>query len=178
MVEIRQSDLRFVNDEISQFLEHTMGLQLSKKNIRLLEQRTEGWIAGIQLAVIALRERTDRDDFMHSFAGDHRYILDYLTDEILSRQSDEIQDFLLTSSILDRFSGQICSALTGGEISPSRSQEILEYLDQANLFVVPLDDRRISVPLSSPHGSSPSSLSPDSDARTSVRVKPKSKPLV
>jgi LuxR family maltose regulon positive regulatory protein len=143
MIEMRQSDLRFANNEISHFIDHTMGFELSHENTTLLEQSTEGWIAGIQLAAITLRERTDHDAFMRSFAGDHRYIVDYLTDEIISRQSDEIQNFLLTSSILDRLSGKICSALSDGEISPSRSQEILEYLDQSNLFVLPLDDQRI-----------------------------------
>ena len=143
MIEFRQSDLRFANNEILQFFDQTMGFQLSHENTVLLEQGTEGWIAGIQLAAITLRERTDRDAFMRSLSGDHRYIVDYLTDEIISRQSDEIQNFLLTSSILDRLSAKICSALSDGEMSPSRSQEILEYLDQSNLFILPLDDQRI-----------------------------------
>ena len=142
LTEIRQPDLRFENNEIAQFLEHSMSLQLSQENMMLLEQRTEGWIAGVQLAAFTLRGRTDHDAFMRSFAGDHRYIVDYLFDEVLSRQTDEIRNFLLTTAILDRLSGPVCSAVTDDEIAVSRCQEILEYLEQANLFIVPLDDSR------------------------------------
>ncbi len=142
LIEIREPDLRFEKDESGQFLEQTMDLQLSQEDIRLLEQRTEGWIAGLQLAAFTLRERKDRDVFIRSFAGDQRYIMDYLFDEVLSQQSDEIRNFLLTTAILDRLSGPVCSAVTDGEITVSRCQEILEYLEQANLFIMPLDDRR------------------------------------
>lgn len=142
LAEIREPDLRFSSDEIAQFLEQTMNLQLSQENMMLLEERTEGWIAGIQLAAFTLRERENQDTFMRSFAGDHRYIMDYLSEEVLSRQTDEIRNFLLTTAVLERLSGPVCSALTAGEISLSRCQEILEYLEQVNLFIVALDDRR------------------------------------
>lgn len=143
ITEIREPDLRFDASEIARFFSDVMGFQVSPESIDLMEQRTEGWIAGIQLASLSIRERTDREEFIRAFAGDHRYIMDFLSEEILSRQSEEVHHFLLITAILDRFCASICSAISAGNLSTSRSQEILEYLERANLLTVPLDDKRV-----------------------------------
>ena len=143
ITEIREQDLRFETNEIAQFFSDVMGFQVGRESIELMEQRTEGWIAGIQLAALSLRGRTDHEEFIRYFAGDHRYIIDYLSEEVLSRQTDEVRHFLLLTSILDRLSASICSALTDGEVPAAESQEILEYLEHTNLLIVPLDDKRV-----------------------------------
>jgi LuxR family maltose regulon positive regulatory protein len=142
ITEIREPDLRFSANEIARFFSDVMGFQVGDESIELMEQRTEGWITGIQLAALTLRERKDRDEFIRTFAGDHRYIMDYLSDEILSRQTKEVSHFLYITAILDRLCGSLCSALTDGELSAAESQKILEYLEHANLLIVPLDDKR------------------------------------
>jgi LuxR family maltose regulon positive regulatory protein len=140
MAETRQADLRFTPDEAAAFLNEGMGLSLSAEQIAALEQRTEGWIVGLQMAALSLRGQGEAqiDQFVRSFAGSHRYVLDYLTDEVLRRQPPGIQQFLLQTSILDRLTGSVCDAVAGGE----DGDEVLAQLEAANLFVVPLDTER------------------------------------
>ena len=117
-----------------------MGLNLAAEDIAALEARTEGWIAGLQLAAISMRGHPDAAGFIRSFTGSHRFVLDYLVEEVLQRQPESIQAFLLRTSILDRLCGPLCDAVLG---TPSASgQETLEYLERANLFIVPLDNER------------------------------------
>ncbi len=149
LLELRAADVRFTLDEAAAFLNTSMGLPLSADDIATLEARTEGWIAGLQMAALSLQHRPDTTEFIHAFSGSHRHILDYLVDEVLMRQSEDVQTFLLHTSILDRMCGPLCDAVLnddrhtpGAFISSSRSQAILEYLDRANLFLVPLDDDR------------------------------------
>jgi LuxR family maltose regulon positive regulatory protein len=143
LVEIRTEDLRFTPQETSEFLNQVMRLDLTLEDIAALESRTEGWIVGLQMAAIAmqsrlsLRGRQDVSDFIQSFSGSHHYILEYLGEEVLNRQSDDIQTFLLHTSILERLCGPLCDAVIG---EPAISQEVLERVDKANLFLVPLDD--------------------------------------
>jgi LuxR family maltose regulon positive regulatory protein len=115
-----------------------MGLDLSAEDIAALEDRTEGWIAGLQLAALSMRGREDVAGFIRAFAGDNRYVVDYLVEEVLQRQPERVRSFLLQTSILERLSGPLCDAVTGQE----RSNVLLEALERGNLFVVPLDDRR------------------------------------
>src|SRR5919109_2823714 len=115
-----------------------MGLSLTGSDIEALEARTEGWIAGLQLAALSIRGRDDVATFIASFAGDDRYVVDYLVDEVLARQSEVVRTFLLRTSILDRFTGRLADAMTGR----GHGQATIESLDRANLFLVPLDDRR------------------------------------
>jgi LuxR family transcriptional regulator, maltose regulon positive regulatory protein len=136
--EIRAKNLRFTVPEARQFLTRAMSLSLSAAQVHALEYRTEGWIAGLQMAALSLQGREDVDDFLESFGGTHRYVLDYLAEEVFSRQSAERQRFLLETSILGRMSAGLCEAVTG---QPG-TQETLEQLDRANLFLVPLDDQR------------------------------------
>jgi LuxR family maltose regulon positive regulatory protein len=140
MIETRQADLRFTPDEAAAFLNETMGLSLSAEQIAVLERRTEGWIVGLQMAALSMRGRGEAqvDHFVRSFAGSHRYILDYLTDEVLQRQPPDVQRFLLQTSVLDRLTGPLCDVITGRE----DGDEMLERLEAANLFVVPLDSER------------------------------------
>ena len=139
MTELRVADLRFTFDEITPFLNISMQLNLSADQIQSLDTRTEGWIAGLQMAALSLKGKDDIDRFIADFSGSHRFILDYLTDEVLRGQSKEIQDFILQTSILDRLCGPLCDAVTG----LSSSQEILEKLDENNVFLSPLDDDRV-----------------------------------
>src|SRR5919112_187393 len=136
--ELRAADLRFILTEAAGFLEGAMGLKLSAEEMAALEERTEGWIAGLQLAALSMRGREDVGEFIRAFAGDNRYIVDYLTEEVLGSQSDRIRSFLLSTSILDRLSGPLCDAVTGQEGGNAR----LEALERGNFFVVPLDDKR------------------------------------
>ena len=136
--ELRATDLRFTPSEAAEFLEGVMGLSLSGEDIAALEDRTEGWIAGLQLAALSIRGREDVAGFVRAFAGDNRYILDYLVEEVLQRQPERVRSFLLQTSILERLSGPLCDAVTGQE----GSNALLEALERGNLFVVPLDDRR------------------------------------
>jgi LuxR family maltose regulon positive regulatory protein len=138
LTEIRAADLRFSSDETRRFLNEVMSLRLSAADIALLEERTEGWVAGLQLAGLSIRDRPNPSVFISSLSGSHRHILSYLTEEVLSRQPQEIQDFLLNTSILDRLSGDLCSAVTGRADSPL----LLEQLCGANLFLTPLDDEQ------------------------------------
>ena len=138
IVEIRANDLRFAFDEIHLFFNQVMGLTLSHKEMAALEQRTEGWIAGLQLAALSLKGRTDQAERIAAFTGSHRFIIDYLTEEVLSHQPDSVRNFLLSTSILERVCGSLGSALT----QTTRGQETLEYLEQSNLFLIPLDDER------------------------------------
>ena len=138
LCEVRAADLRFGAAEASAFLQAVMGLDLEAAAIATLEQRTEGWIAGLQLAALSLQGRTDVSGFLATFTGTHRYVLDYLSEEVLARQPTPVQQFLLHTCILERLSGPLCDAVTEQE----GSQAMLERLERANLFVVALDDER------------------------------------
>ena len=138
--ELRVADLRFTPDEAATFLNQVMGLGLSAEQVAALEARTEGWIAGLQLAALSLREREDVPGFIRAFAGDNRYILDYLAQEVVQRQPKHIQRFLLQTSVLGRLCGPLCDAVLS---DPDASgQASLAYLEQANLFLIPLDNER------------------------------------
>ncbi len=140
LTELRAADLRFTPAEAAEFLNQVMGLNLSAEDIAALETRTEGWIAGLQLAALSMQGHPDTTSFIKSFTGSHHFVLDYLIEEVLQQQSESIQTFLLRTSILDRLCGPLCDAVLG---SPSASgQETLEYLEHANLFIVPLDNER------------------------------------
>jgi len=138
LVEIRAADLRFTADEAEAYLNDVMGLDLSARDVAALEGRTEGWIAALQLAGLSMQGRQDAAGFIAGFSGDDRYIVDYLVEEVLHRQPEQIRAFLLQTSILARLSGPLCDAVTGQE----NGRATLEVLERANLFVVPLDDRR------------------------------------
>jgi LuxR family maltose regulon positive regulatory protein len=144
LTELRAVDLRFTSSEAAEFLNRMMGLNLSAEDIAALENRTEGWIAGLQLAALALQgpiSMQGRDDvasLIESFSGSHRFVLDYLIEEVLEQQSQSVQTFLLQTAVLDRLTGSLCNALTG----QSNGQKTLEMLDRANLFIVPLDNER------------------------------------
>ena len=138
MVEIRQADLRFTMDETADFLRRTMEIDLRSTDVTALHQRTEGWIAGLQLAALSLRGSNDVQRTVRSFAGSHRYVLDYLIDEVFQRQPAEVQDFLLKTSILDRFTAPLCDSVAERD----DSHNVLLALEQTNLFVVPLDESR------------------------------------
>jgi LuxR family maltose regulon positive regulatory protein len=140
LAELREADLRFTPAEAAEFLNQVMGLSLSEQDIAALESRTEGWIVGLQLAALSLQRLPDTTGFIQSFTGTHRFVLDYLLEEVLHRQPERIQDFLLRTSILERLSGPLCDAVAPDASSPG--QAILEYLERANLFVVPLDHER------------------------------------
>lgn len=138
LVELRATDLRFTASEAAEFLNQVMGLNLSAQEIATLESQTEGWIAGLQLAALSMQSHEDVAGFIRSFAGDHRYIVDYLVEEVLQRQPDRVRSFLLQTAILDRLSGPLCDAVTGQH----DSKLLLEALERGNFFVVPLDDKR------------------------------------
>jgi LuxR family maltose regulon positive regulatory protein len=138
--ELRVGDLRFSQLEVAEFLNEIMHLQVSKEDISVLDSRTEGWIAGLQLAAISMQAYSDRSDFIQSFSGSHHFVMDFLVEEVLNFQSEKIQEFLLKTSILDRMSGPLCDAILS---DPNIiGQEILEYLYQVNLFIIPLDNER------------------------------------
>jgi LuxR family maltose regulon positive regulatory protein len=140
LTEVRVTDLRFTPSEAAEFLNQVMGLPLSVQDIAALERRTEGWIAGLQLAAISLQGYEDATSFIRSFTGSHHFVLDYLVEEVLEQQPARVQTFLLHTSILDRFCGPLCDAVL---MDPSASgQATLEYLERANLFLVPLDNER------------------------------------
>jgi LuxR family maltose regulon positive regulatory protein len=144
LTEIRAGDLRFARQDAARFLNEVMGLSLSQADINLLETKTEGWIAGLQLAALALQAplsrkgRTDPSAFIATLSGSHRFILSYLAEQVLDQQPAEIQRFLLQTSILDRLSGDLCDAVTGH----SDSRSLLEQLYSDNLFLMPLDDEQ------------------------------------
>jgi LuxR family transcriptional regulator, maltose regulon positive regulatory protein len=138
LVEVRAADLRFTAEEAAAYLNGPMGLTLTEGDLAALDRRTEGWIAALQLAALSMQGREDPSAFIAGFAGDDRYIVDYLAEEVLSRQSADVRDFLLETAILDRLSGPLCDAVTG---RPG-GRAMLVALERANLFLVPLDDRR------------------------------------
>jgi LuxR family maltose regulon positive regulatory protein len=140
LTELRATDLRFTPSEAAGFLNQGMGLNLSAQDIAALETRTEGWIAGLQLAAISMQGQQDAAGFIQSFTGSHHFVMDYLVEEVLGQQSESVQTFLLRTSILDRMTGPLCDAVM---MDPSVSgQATLEYLEHANLFLVPLDNER------------------------------------
>ncbi len=140
LTELRAADLRFTPAEAADFLNQVMGLNLSDEDVAALEARTEGWIAGLQLAALSMQGKSDPAKFIQSFSGSHRFVLDYLLEEVLERQPVEIQNFLLCNSILERLCGPLCEAVLG--TPPGSGQETLEALERANLFLVPLDNER------------------------------------
>jgi LuxR family maltose regulon positive regulatory protein len=150
--ELRAADLRFTIEETTEFLNTHMGLDLSKEDTAALEHRTEGWIVGLQMAALSMQEMDDRHCFVATFAGDDRYVVDYLVEEVLHQQPAYIQIFLLQTSILERLCGPLCDAIVDwrseieqydqSPISNPQSQAILEYLESANLFTIPLDNQR------------------------------------
>ncbi len=140
LIELRAADLRFTPAEAAEFLNRVMGLNLAAEDIAALDTRTEGWIAGLQLAAISMQGHQDTTSFIKSFAGSHHFVLDYLMEEVLGQQSETIQTFLLRTSILDRLCGPLCDAVLLGPAASG--QETLEYLEHANLFIVPLDNER------------------------------------
>src|SRR5438067_10538890 len=140
LTELRVTDLRFTPSEAAEFLNQGMGLNLSAEDVTALEARTEGWIAGLQLAAISLQGHQDATGFITSFTGSHHFVLDYLVEEVLQQQPESIQTFLLRTSILDRMTGSLCDAVL---LNPSGSgQATLESIEHANLFLVPLDNER------------------------------------
>jgi LuxR family maltose regulon positive regulatory protein len=143
LLELRQDDLRFTPEEAAQFLEETMGLALPPADVTALTARTEGWAAGLQMAALSLRGRADASTFIHEFGGGHRYILEYLLEEVLNRQPAVMQTFLMKTSMLDRLSGPLCDAVLG-EDAPGQgnTQAILDEFERANLFIIPLDNER------------------------------------
>ena len=138
LTELRATDLRFAPAEAAAFLNQMMGLNLSAEDVAALEARTEGWIAGLQLAALSMQGRSDTAGFIQAFTGSHHFVLDYLVEEVLQQQSESVRTFLLQTSILDRMCGSLCGAVTAQE----GSKGMLESLQRDNLFVVPLDDQR------------------------------------
>ena len=138
LTELRAADLRFTPSEAAEFLNQMMGLNLSAEDIAALETRTEGWIAGLQLAALSMQGTKDVSGFIREFAGDHRYIVDYLVEEVLQSQPEPIRRFLLQTAILDQLNGSLCDTVTGEEEGSAR----LEALQRGNFFVIPLDDKR------------------------------------
>ena len=139
--EVRAADLRFTPAEAREFLNQVMGLELTEADVDALEDRTEGWIAGLQLAALSLRGIADRNEvagFISAFTGSNRFVIDYLADEVLARQPPQVRDFLLRTAILDRLHGPLCDAVTGG----TDGTRTLADLERGNLFVVPLDTER------------------------------------
>jgi LuxR family maltose regulon positive regulatory protein len=135
LTEIRADDLRFTEEEAAQFLNQTMGLSLSAADIRTLEARTEGWAAGLQLAALSLQKSSNPSEVISAFAGSNRYVAEYLTDEVLSRQSEALREFLLKTSVLERFNASLCDHV----LEASNSESMLAELERANLFIIPLD---------------------------------------
>ncbi len=159
LVELRAQDLRFTPDEAASFLQETMGLPLTREDVAALDARTEGWIAGLQLAALSLRDRphAQRTQFIDAFAGSNRFVVDYLMDEVLARQPPHLQRFLLQTAILERLCGPLCDAVVGapdasrptpedGTAAAAHdkraAQSLLEELERSNLFLVPLDEER------------------------------------
>ena len=138
LTELRAADLRFTSEEAGAFLNQMMNLNLSVKNIAALETRTEGWVAGLQLTALSLQGREDFASFIQAFTGSHRFVLDYLVEEVLRHQSELIRSFLLQTAILDRFCAPLCNAVTKRE----DGKEMLDVLERSNLFLMPLDDKR------------------------------------
>jgi LuxR family maltose regulon positive regulatory protein len=140
LTELRVADLRFTPSEAAGFLNQVMGLNLSAEDIAALETRTEGWIVGLQLAAISMQGHQDTTSFIKSFTGSHHFVLDYLAEEVLHQQPESVQTFLLHTSILERLCGSLCDAILLD--SSASGQQTLEYLEHANLFIIPLDSAR------------------------------------
>jgi LuxR family maltose regulon positive regulatory protein len=138
LFELHADDLRFILYEATAFLNEVMELALSTEHVAALERRTEGWIVGLQMAALSMRGRKDVSGFVEAFSGSHRFILDYLVAEVLEQQPGDVQEFLLKTSILERMAGPLCDLITDRD----DSQAILAQLEQANLFLFPLDDER------------------------------------
>ncbi len=138
LTEVRVADLRFTPDEAGTYLNEVAELGLSAADVKVLEERTEGWIAALQLAALSIRDRDDVEGFIAGFAGNDRFVVDYLVEEVLQRQTDEVRSFLLETSVLERLTGALCDAVTGRE----DGQATLEGLERGNLFVIPLDAKR------------------------------------
>jgi LuxR family maltose regulon positive regulatory protein len=138
MTELDAADLTFTSEEAASFLNTVMGLDLSAEDVAVLEERTEGWIAGLQLAALSMRHRKDVSGFIRSFYGSHRDVLDYLAEEVLERQLGQVREFLLETSIAEHLTGTLCDAITGRD----EGQQMLERLERDNLFVIALDDER------------------------------------
>ena len=144
MLELRTGDLRFTQEEAIEFMNKVMCLELSLKDIQALETRTEGWVVGLKMAALSLRGHENASEFIRAFSGSHRYVLDYLVEEVLKRQSTQIQSFLLKTSILEKLSSPLCSALMSENWRQfgESSQATLEYLERNNLFLISLDDHK------------------------------------
>ena len=144
LTELRQDDLRFAPDEAASFFSQVMQLNLSANAVTTLSSRTEGWIAGLQLAAVSMQGQDAGNiaDFIQAFAGSDRYVLDYLVEEVLQRQPDDVQSFLLRTSLLERMSAPLCDAVLRDESTPSSSSVILGKLERNNLFIIPLDHER------------------------------------
>jgi LuxR family maltose regulon positive regulatory protein len=138
LAELRDADLRFTPQESTAFLREVWKLDLSQEAVAALDRRTEGWAVGLQLAALSLQRRSDPEHFVEAFTGTNRYVIDYLSEEVLERQPDQVRTFLLESSILERLTAPLCDAVTGD----SDGQSMLEGLERANLFLVPFDEQR------------------------------------
>jgi LuxR family maltose regulon positive regulatory protein len=147
LYELNAADLRFSRDEAAQFLNQLLDLNLSADEVTTIEDLTEGWAAGLQLAGLSIQTAEDKSSQLETFSGSHRFIFDYLAQEVLNNQSEEVQNFLLRTAILDQLSGALCDSILENileerELTPGYSQSILEYLERANLFIIPLDQHR------------------------------------
>lgn len=144
MMELRTQDLRFTFEEATEFLNEVMRLGLSMEDIEALETRTEGWVVGLKMAALSLKEHENASEFIRAFSGSHRYVLDYLVEEVLRRQPAHVQTFLLETSILEKLNGSLCNTLMGEEWRQTGEscQAILEYLERSNLFLIPLDENK------------------------------------
>jgi len=140
LLEIRADDLRFTHAETAEFLENTLKLTLSERDLEALDTRAEGWIVALQLAALSMQGRQDVSAFVKALSGSHRHVLDYLVEEVLQQQTPEMRRFLVRSAVLDRLSGALCEALLENQEQPA--QEMLAALERSNLFLVPLDDER------------------------------------
>ncbi|HEY1295496.1 MAG TPA: LuxR C-terminal-related transcriptional regulator [Chloroflexota bacterium] len=138
LLDLRAADLRFTSDEAAAYFSEVMALDLAAGDLAILEERTEGWIAALQLAALSMRGRDNLAEFINGFAGDDRYIVDYLVEEVLQRQTQHVRDFLLQTSVLNSLTGPLCDAVTEGD----GGKVMLDELDRANLFLIALDDRR------------------------------------
>jgi len=138
LTELRDAELRFTVDEAAAFLRETAGADLPDTAVAALTARTEGWAAGLQLAALSMRGQPDIDRFVAAFTGSHRFVLDYLTEEVLEHQPEQLRAFLLETSVLQRLSGPLCDAVT----ARTGSQALLEQVERAGLFLLPLDEVR------------------------------------
>ncbi len=153
IMELRMDDLSFTDAEINEYLNQVMGLDLSKDDLIALAARTEGWIASLQMTALSLKHAADQKGFIRAFSGSNRYVMDYLVEEVLDLQPENVQNFLLQTSILERLNGPLCDAVCSGspkedeqitnDLNPAGlGQEMLEFLERSNLFIVPLDEER------------------------------------